>query len=286
MFLLEPSETPYDLRFRLANIPVRVHPMFWVLSAAMGWSAIRLGFQYVLVWIACVFVSILIHELGHVLMGRYFGTYGHIVLYSFGGLAIGSNRLYSPWQRIAVAFAGPLAGFLFLGAIFGLLWLRDPDLFLGYLELTKLSLGIPILGDEGALLGLQRLRTQSEMAYFLIHSLIFINLLWGLLNLLPVWPLDGGQISRDLFSGLSPGNGARSAYGLSFVVSGLLAVNALLVTTSGHALPILDRIPYVQDMEGMWTIFLFGSLAFNSYQALQFENQRRPWERDDGFWDR
>ena len=67
---------------------------------------------YLVLWIICVFVSILIHEMGHVLMGRLFGAEGHIVLYSFGGLAIGSKRLADRWQRIAVSFAGPLAQFI------------------------------------------------------------------------------------------------------------------------------------------------------------------------------
>jgi Zn-dependent protease len=237
------------------GIPVRVHPFFWLMGLFLGADLWRKGIEYVLVWIACVFVSVLVHELGHVFMGLAFGRRGQIVLYGFGGLAIGSSALPYRWQRIAVYFAGPMAGFLLLGiVIFGTRFLE--------------------------------VRRPTSLLDYSLDFLRFINLAWGILNLLPIWPLDGGQISRDLFSGLSPGNGARSAYGLSFVVSGLLAVNALLVTTSGHALPILDRIPYVQDMEGMWTIFLFGSLAFNSYQALQFENQRRPWERDDGFWDR
>ena len=32
------AETPYDLRFRLLGIPVRVHPMFWLVSAVLGWQ--------------------------------------------------------------------------------------------------------------------------------------------------------------------------------------------------------------------------------------------------------
>src|SRR5438552_3023244 len=39
VFLLEPNETPYDLRFALFGIPIRVHPMFWLVSAVLGWSA-------------------------------------------------------------------------------------------------------------------------------------------------------------------------------------------------------------------------------------------------------
>ena len=69
--------------------------------------AIERGFEYLLIWIGCVFGSILIHEMGHVFMGQVFGAQGTIVLYSLGGLAIGSSNLPSRWQRIAVSFAGP-----------------------------------------------------------------------------------------------------------------------------------------------------------------------------------
>jgi hypothetical protein len=92
------------------GIPIRVHPMFWLMSVILGYSTIQDGFEYLIIWVACVFVSILIHELGHVIMGRFFGADGHIVLYSFGGLAIGSNSLSSRGQRIAVSFAGRGSG--------------------------------------------------------------------------------------------------------------------------------------------------------------------------------
>jgi hypothetical protein len=90
---MDPGQTPYDLRWRMLGTDVRVSPWFWLVSAIMGWSAMEQGVVYLVLWIACVFVSILVHEFGHVLMGRVFGTDGHIVLYSFGGLAIGSSDL-------------------------------------------------------------------------------------------------------------------------------------------------------------------------------------------------
>src|SRR3954451_7375602 len=95
----EPERTAYDLRFRMLGTEVRVHPLFWLVSFFMGANLSKLGFGYVVLWVGCVFVSILLHELGHVLVGRLFGSEGHIVLYSLGGLAVGSNRLPSRWQR-------------------------------------------------------------------------------------------------------------------------------------------------------------------------------------------
>src|SRR5216683_2380234 len=116
---MEPAETSFDLRWRMFNIPVRVHPLFWIVGAALGWerSYVRFGINALLVWMFAMFVSILIHELGHVFMGRVFGTDGHIVLHGFGGLAIGSNNLYNPWKRIAVSFAGPGAQLVLLALV-------------------------------------------------------------------------------------------------------------------------------------------------------------------------
>ncbi|HLN28006.1 MAG TPA: site-2 protease family protein [Gemmataceae bacterium] len=248
----EPQRTAYDLNWRMFGIQVRVHPFFWAIAAILGWGILQMGFEFLALWIACVFVSILIHELGHVFAGRLFGAYGHIVLYSFGGLAIGSNSLPNRWQRIAVMLAGPGAGFL-LG---GLVWLGAQQLDL----------------DEA-----------SPLILSAISFLIWINFGWGLLNLLPVWPLDGGQVNRDLCEWLFRPRGVRIAYGISIAVAGLLAVNAL-ANYSKHPLPILDQIPFLNRLSGLYTAFMFGFLAYNSYQMLQFENSRRPWDRDGNMW--
>src|SRR5438876_7238715 len=89
----EPSPTPYDISWRMLGTHVRISPWFWLMTVLLGWSTTQLGFLYLFVWVACVFVSVLVHEFGHVLMGRFFGTDGHIVLFGLGGLAVGSNAL-------------------------------------------------------------------------------------------------------------------------------------------------------------------------------------------------
>src|SRR5262249_52138895 len=157
--------------------------MFWLVTIIMGWGGTEHGLQYLLIWIGCVFVSILIHELGHVWMGQIFGAYGHIVLYGFGGLAIGSNHLHRRAQRIAVCFAGPAACFLFLGVLFILLWIRDAETFPGYLALSKLTLGF-IPSDAEDLIPLAGVMATNPVEFRVIYDLIFINLLWGLVNLL------------------------------------------------------------------------------------------------------
>jgi stage IV sporulation protein FB len=248
----EPEQTQYDLKWRMFGVPVRVHPWFWLMSLMLGWDLSRLGLQYVLLWVACVFLSILVHELGHVFMGRIFGAHSHIVLHAFGGLAIGSSALHNRWKRIAVYLAGPGAGFI----LYGLVWLAmqfvDPH-------------------------------QSPRWVLFALIFLKWINLGWGLLNLLPIWPLDGGQVSRDFLDWLMPDKGVRVALAISIVTAGLIALNCLSVWRLEHSLPLLDQIPFLENLGGLYNALLFAALAFNSYQALQVESNRQPWDRE---WDR
>jgi Zn-dependent protease len=257
VFLLEPQPTPADLQFRIFGTPVRVHPMFWLVSALLGWHVQReLGFVYLLIWILCVFVSILVHELGHIWMGRFFGSDGHIVLFSFGGLAIGSKNLPNRWQRILVSAAGPLIQFIPFGLVW-LIWIYQREIF-----------GMDVL--------LGRAGTPIRAA---LHFLWWINLWWPLLNLLPIWPLDGGQIARELFDYFMPGRGIRTALGVSMLVAGSIAAHALLSMNRGK--PI---VPYLPD--DFYGAVLFGLLAFSNYQEMQQLGVTNPWGREGAPWER
>jgi stage IV sporulation protein FB len=249
VFLIEPEETAFDLRWRLFGTPVRVHPMFWLVSLILGFDGlIRLGFGYVLAWVGCVFVSILLHEFGHVWMGRLFGSHGYIVLYSLGGIAVGSNRLNRPWQRILVLLAGPGIQLLLFGVIY----------FTGEYIWKAAS-------DEW-----------KEPVVRVLDMLVFINLVWALVNLLPIWPLDGGQVSREVFHMLMPERGVATSLGISMVVSGVLAVH-ILMASRGRPL-----IPHVPAFGGMFTALFFALFCVSSFTALQAENERRRhWDSDE-----
>ena len=274
MFLLEPNETPYDLRFSIFRIPVRVHPMFWLFSAVLGWSSLRMGPQYLIGWIVLSFVSILIHELGHVWMGMAFGSHGRIVMYSFGGLAVGSNRLANRYQRILVMFAGPLAGFVFIAIALAVQELRVPGLGRLYLAETGFMLGVPHRVLEGLLPREEApFLALTEFEQFLMTELCFINIAWGLLNLLPVWPLDGGQISREVCEGVSPNHGTVWALSLSVGVAAVFAVHSLMGEYGRRLIPFLP-------IGGMWAAFMFGLLAYQSFQMLQQIQAQRRWHDD------
>lgn len=254
----EPQPTPWDLRWRMLGTDIRVHPMFWLITAILGWSAADPAqggsLKLLVLWIACVFVSILLHEFGHIGAGRLFGRKGRIVLYSFGGLAIGSSDLPRRWQRIIVSLAGPAIQ-LVLWAM--LIWLVVPRLPSPFEEMS-----------EGQL-WLRRI----------VVELLDINLYWALLNLLPVWPLDGGRVSRDLFEWFSPRRGFSFALWLSILVGGGLAIYSL-------------------RQQDYYLALMFGMLALSSFQLVQqlraagprerpqtWQNTE-PWERDPDYWKR
>jgi Zn-dependent protease len=245
MMLFEPSRTEFDLSWRMFGIRVRVHPMFWLVAAIFGWSYMRVGIAAFLLFVVCFFVSILVHELGHVFMGRLFGRESHIVLYGFGGLAISNQVLPHRGQRIAVMFAGPLAGFL----LFGAAWLFEQE------ALPQID---PL--KEYPLLWL-------AAAFF-----FWMNLVWNILNLIPIWPLDGGQISREICTWLFWRKGLQISLGISFVLAGLLAIQAVSVAM-GHPL-----IPFF-NFGSVYSAILFALLAVESFQLLQ-QSREPPWRED------
>ena len=72
MLLFEPPPSPGDVHFRLFGVPVRVHPFFWLTTVLMGLNP-KGGTPpaELLIWVAVVFVSILVHEFGHVALIRH-----------------------------------------------------------------------------------------------------------------------------------------------------------------------------------------------------------------------
>ena len=119
-----PPPTRYDLRFNLAGFPVRVHPLFWLIAVLLGYSSGNL--LQIVIWVLVVFISILIHELGHALAFRRYGLSSQIVLHFAGGLTIPESTLWGsrwanvalgPNQNIFISLAGPGAGFLLAAVV-------------------------------------------------------------------------------------------------------------------------------------------------------------------------
>jgi len=239
--------TEFDLNFRAFGIPVRVHPVFWLTSAYLAWSFTERTqdpqlMPKLVIGIACIFIAILLHELGHALMNRRFGFRSEIVLYFFGGYA--TSTRHSTWRDIAVSAAGPGAGFLLFGAVWSTM---------EYLQATR------PFGD----------RTVAELVWYALSVSYFINLVWNLVNLLPVEPLDGGQISRELFVRYARGNGMAKHLQLSMIAAGAVAAYSLYCYSQKRS---------VFGLDGLFLGLMFGYLCFQNYQMHE------QYRRGGGGW--
>ena len=274
MILAEPQRTAYDLNFQLLGFPVRIHPLFWIvgLVLGLGGGGEPDGFA-LLTWMMVLTVSILIHELGHAIMFRRFGQSAHIVLYAMGGLAVpGDDSSHSPWsnysssyssstfsrrsqspmERILISFAGPAAGFIFAAfvivGVFATGGRVMPKLGRFYLPTWEVTLG-GVMEDNHNL-------------WLLVMYLLYVNVWWGLVNLLPIFPLDGGQIAQQLFVVNDPWSGMVRCLWLSVFVAGGVAVIGLLA------------------FQSTFMAIMFASLAASNYftlQQLTGGGGRRPW---------
>ena len=236
MLLDEPPRSQGDLIFSIAGIPVRVHPMFWLVALLLGLGATGGKPIPIAIWVAAAFVSILVHELGHALVARSYGFEPRITLHAMGGLASYLPARREPKSNIAITLAGPAAGFLF--AMLVILALRASG---RQVELTwSVSPLVQIYFDRFDNLNLHQF----------VFYLLYVNIYWGLLNLLPVYPLDGGQIARDLLTLADPGEGLRRSLWLSVLVAGGIAVYSLA-------------------QGSMYLGMMFAYLGYQSYTALQ-----------------
>jgi len=256
---LEPQRTQYDWNFRVLDFPVRVHPLFWLISLISGLSGMD-DPAFLVVWVVVVFVSILIHELGHALMIRRLGRRAHIVLYAMGGLAIeGSDDPYgfdyssssgsrTSQEQILISAAGPAAGFALAAVVAALVYATK-----GRIETVWLHKTIPFF------FAIYDTEINRHLLS-LINSLLYVNIFWGLMNLLPVIPLDGGQISQAIFTMQDPWQGIVKALWLSVWTGAITAVLGLLV------------------FQSMFLVLLFASLAYSSYMTLrQMTGGGRGW---------
>lgn len=264
MLLVEPPENDYDLRFMLFGFPVRVAWTFWLGAVVFGYGFCQsiaflsgspveefgggtLGIGPLLVvWTICLLLSILIHELGHALAFRYYGIQSSIVLYHFGGLAVPTSA-FMPGRSIArmrekeeliVAAAGPALQLLSAAVL--VLAVKLAGYQVGIFNNMPAYLDRIPWVTEGRMI-------DSEGLYALVSFYVFPSVVWALLNLVPVWPLDGGRIARSLIV-INGGTVAQSLW-LSVLCSGALALYAF------------------QNRQTFMAIF-FLMFAFSSYQML------------------
>ena len=255
MFLSEPPPSQGDLRFRVFGFPVRVHPYFWLVTGLMGIGSGGEGTRPAefVGWVAIVFISILAHELGHALMQRRFGGHPWITLYGLGGLASCDDCDRSPRSQILISIAGPAAGFALAALCIALVRISGREIGWANIEqVSSATINVPFLGR---VLYWEPLPT--SMANMLLFQSLWINIFWGLINLLPIYPLDGGRVSRELLTLQHPRRGIVTSLQLSMVAAGAMALIGVLLWQS------------------LFTAIMFGYLAYSNYQTLQAYRSNR-----------
>lgn len=159
-------------RFRLGSIPVEVQSSHLITSAIIGWVFLprnpppKMAVYLVVSWMLIVFVSVLVHELGHALASRLFGYQPSITLEGMGGHTRPNAPGPIPWgQDVLLTLAGPLFGLL-LGVA----------CWVSYVSMEPES---PVLDD-------------------ILRRGYRANFFWAVVNMVPVLPLDGGRLTSVL----------------------------------------------------------------------------------------
>jgi Zn-dependent protease len=214
------------MRFQLFGIPTEVHFGFWLMVVFLRYGLLAQEHKFlILVWALVVFLSILVHELGHAFAMLRYGLQPAITLYAMGGLtgAHGLGRL-TRGQQIVVSFAGPFAGFMLGGLVY-------------LVRMALPSLGV--LQDP------QNITNAQIAIAALVSDLLWVNFAWGVMNLIPALPLDGGHILEAALGPRRERLAAMISLGVGAAVAlAALAIKEMLVAIifAGCALTSLQRM--------------------------------------------
>jgi Zn-dependent protease/predicted transcriptional regulator len=196
------------------------------------------------------FASVLAHELAHSLVARARGLpVRRITLFFFGGVSNIEREPPSPATEFLISIVGPLTS-LALGVLF---------IFLGRADLTS---ALPSEGGPVRMLaGLSPLST-------LLLWLGPINIILGLFNLIPAFPLDGGRVLRSILWAVT--DNLRRATRWATVVSQAIA---WLLILAGIAMAFGVSIPFLGRglVSGLWLAFIgwfLNNAAAQTYQQV------------------
>jgi Zn-dependent protease/CBS domain-containing protein len=251
---------------RLFGINIRIDWSWLLIFLLVTWSLsgffaqTNAGWGVALQWSAgaiaalLFFGSVLAHELAHSLVARAQGVpVRDITLFLFGGVSSIEREPASPAREFWMAIVGPLTSVV-LGGI------------LLFAVSTSANVGGISLQTPTALVG------QLTPVAALLLWLGSINVLLGIFNMIPGFPLDGGRVLRSILWAIS-GNLRRATRWASTVGQGI----AWLMIAAGIAMSIGFRIPYLGTglVAGIWLIFIgwyLNSASSQSYQLVVIDD--------------
>jgi len=176
---------------RLAGINVRVHFLF-LLYLAFNLLDAGQSWQFELGFFALLFGIVLLHEFGHCFGARSVGgDASEILLWPLGGLAFARAPM-TPWAQFVTVACGPLVNLVFCLLSAGMLIaLCGTWEILNFNPLRPISFamidGLDAVRESRGLTGLPDWLPYVGLFYDL-------NLMLLAFNLLPIYPMDGGQL--------------------------------------------------------------------------------------------
>ena len=213
---------------RIKGIGIRLHFTLIIAFALLVWTISTFFMpQYVpdlsqidywllgIISTVLLFFSVLLHELSHSLMSQRYGIpVRSITLFIFGGVSDISKEPKSAHKEFSIAIVGPITSFLIAG-IFAVLFFS----FYGF-EFPSIE-------------NIHLTKTEAVMFYGMI-----INLLLGIFNMIPAFPLDGGRILRSVLV-ITTGDFVKAtkiATTVGIVFSYLLMGFGVIALFSGNAI--------------------------------------------------
>lgn len=222
----------------LSSMFREIHPQW---SALTQWGLALLG-------ALLFFMSVLAHELAHSIVAKARGIpVKNITLFLFGGVSNIQKEPTSPMGELLIAIVGPLTSFL-LGGIF--LALGIGNAFLS---------NVPMTNSSGLLAQLGPLNTM----FMWLGS---VNILLGIFNLIPGFPLDGGRVLRSILWAITDDvvKATRWASVVGQMIAWLLILAGIFMFF-GVQIPLLGS----GVANGMWIIFIGWFLQNAAVQTYQ-----------------
>jgi Zn-dependent protease len=213
------------VRFSIRGVPIHIRPAFWLVAAIIFPFRLTIlgrseSWPFLIAWLLVVAVSVIAHELGHALTARRFGARVDMTLYALGGFTRWATaQPISPWRRVLVAAAGSTVGFVLGGLVF--------------LALRK-----------------DFVPTDDRVVEFALESFWQVNILWGVLNWLPVRPLDGGHIFLGTMQALFGRSGERVA---DLVFPVVTIVGGWYAYTRGFVFAVFFAVFILMDEVRRWS---------------------------------
>ena len=212
------------------KIPISIHPVFFLVTGLIGFMWTGNLFDALLVTLV-IFFSVFVHELGHAFTAMSFGQTASIAFVTLGGLTYRKGPKLKLWQEFIVVLNGPVFGFILCLISAGLRY-GFPDVW-------------------------------SREIILMLEASFFINAIWTVLNLIPVGPLDGGQLLGIVLQGIFGFRGMR----WNFIIGTVLGVSIAALCFTYWKQPIMG--------------FLFLLLTMESFRAWRGSTHMSPKDQDE-----